>query len=731
MCCGAAFKSQPGNANFNLDNSGIALNQLAFIGYGIAGLGFTALFLLLLTSWRARFQGSQLMWAVGGTALWSLAAASQAGNGVPGLDLVLAFEVVRNLLWIFFFLHLLKPFAAGNALYTRMLGYVKLGCIVLGLLMLVMLIDVPDALAQLRSPEMQREFALVGQLLYAVLGMALVEQLFRNTPIQQRWGIKYLCFGLGALFVFDFYMYADALLFHRLDAAIWSARGFVSVMVIPFIGITAARNPDWSLVVFLSRRMVLHSTTMLSAGMYMLLMALAGYYIKLYGGEWGGVLQIAFLFGAIIVLVVLLFSGQFRARTKVFLNKHFFSYRYDYREEWLRVIGLLAGERSELPLNERVIWALAEIVESSGGLIWIRSEKGNFRLRARFNAQQDVQPSVDAEEPMLPFMAAKRWVLNVDEYRSDPEVYDDLPMPEWILDNADSWLIVPLIHDERLLGFVMLLQPRAPQPINWENLDLLKTVGQQAASYIAFNQAAEALAEARQFEGFNRLSAFVIHDLKNLIAQLSLVAKNAGRHKHNPAFVDDAVATIENAVTKMNRLMAQLKSADITGDSQRVNLVDELNDVVAAKQAGSPSPTLHADVDDAIVLAEPDRLSAVLGHVVQNAQDATPADGIVELRLRVVGDQAIVEVRDTGSGMDAEFIKTRLFRPFDSTKGLTGMGIGAYECREVISALGGQVVVESTPGAGTIFRIMLPLADSLRQAPAEVQLVAEGSTNGE
>ncbi|MDJ0738875.1 MAG: PEP-CTERM system histidine kinase PrsK [Gammaproteobacteria bacterium] len=702
------------------------MSQLAFFGYGIAGLGFLGLFVLLLTGWRARFQGSQLMWAVGGTAVWSIAAAFQAGYGTPGLDLVLAFEVVRNLLWIFFFLHLLKPFAAGNALYTKLLGYVRLGCLVLGLLMLAMLASMPDFLAGLRSPEMQREFSLVGQLLYAVLGMALVEQLFRNTPVEQRWGIKYLCFGLGALFVFDFYLYADALLFHRIDPAIWSARGFVMIMAIPLVGITAARNPDWSLMVFMSRRMVLHSTTLLSAGLYMLLMALAGYYIRLYGGEWGGVLQIAFLFGAIIVLVALLFSGQFRARTKVFLNKHFFSYRYDYREEWLRVIGLLAGERGELPLQERVIWALSEIVESSGGLIWIRGEKGSFRLRARFNCQHIVEARIDAEEPLLAFMASKRWVIDLDEYRADPEVYDDLNIPEWIIGNADSWLIVPLIHDDRLLGMVMLLQPRAPQSINWENLDLLKTVGLQAASYIAFNQAAEALAEARQFEGFNRLSAFVIHDLKNLIAQLSLVAKNAGRHRHNPEFIDDAVSTIENAVHKMNRLMAQLKSADITGESRRINLVDELRDVVDAKQGGSPSPTLQTDVETAMVVAEPDRLSSVLGHVVQNAQDATPPDGDVHLRLRLAGDQAIVEVRDTGSGMDADFIKTRLFRPFDSTKGLTGMGIGAYECREVISALGGQVVVESKPGAGTTFRILLPLADNARQVPPLAQAAAEG-----
>ena len=692
------------------------VNELALYGYGLAAAAFILLGVVLATGWRARFQGSQLFFAVAGSAVWSLLAAAQAGYGVPGLDVVWAAEVVRNLLWIFFLIRLLRPFATGNLIYTRMLGYVRLGCLLLGFLMLMMLVDIPQVADRFRSPAMQREFSLIGQLLYAVLGLALVEQLFRNTPIEQRWGIKYLCFAVGAQFAFDFYLYTDALLFHRMDPSIWSARGFVNAMVIPAIAVTAARNPDWNLPVFLSRRMVLHSTTLFSAGLYMLLMALAGYYIKLYGGEWGGVLQIAFLFGAILVLVTLLFSGQFRARTKVFFNKHFFSYRYDYREEWLRVIGLLAGKGVQLSLRERLIWALAEIVESPGGLLWIRSEKGDYRCRARFNAQHEVEAVIDGKEPLAPFMEIQRWVINMDEYRTAPDVYGDLVLPDWIVENPDTWLIVPLIHDERLLGFVMLLQPRAPQPINWENLDLLKTVGMQAAGYLALNQAAEALAEARQFEGFNRLSAFVIHDLKNLIAQLSLVAKNATRHKHNPEFIDDAVSTIENAVGKMNRLMAQLKSADITGDARRIDLVDELRDVVAAKSAGSPVPELSTQVDEAFVLAEPDRLSSVIGHVVQNAQDATPPDGSIRVVLRVSDDQVIVEVRDTGCGMDADFIKTRLFRPFDSTKGLTGMGIGAYECREVIVALGGQIVVESRPGQGTVFRIMLPLAQT---APAE------------
>ena len=539
--------------------------------------------------------------------------------------------------------------------------------------------------------------------------MALVEQVLRNTPPERRWTIKYLCIGLGAIFVFDFYLYTDALLFRRVDREIWLARGVVNAMVVPLIAVAAARNPDWSLPLFVSRRAVLHTTAFFSAGVYMLLMALAGYYIKIYGGEWGAVLQTAFLFGAGVLLAALLFSGQLRARLRVFINKHFFNYRYDYREEWLRLIEILTGRRSDQPLHERVIFALSEIVESRGGLLWLCDEQGTCRLVAQFNHPEVSLTPQAAGEPLAAFMEERRWVVNLEEYENNPALYGSLTLPAWLERVEDPWLIVPLMYSDRLRGFVVLMQPRAPQTLNWENLDLLKTAGMQAASYIVLNQAAEALAEARQFEGFNRLSAFIMHDLKNLIAQLSLVTTNAQRHKHNPAFIDDAIRTIDNAVTKMNRLMVQLRTAIAPPAAEPVDLAALLEGVVASHRRQQPAPRLDNSVGVLRVQADPDRLAAVIGHVVQNAQDATPPTGEIDISLRSQDGHAIVTVRDTGSGMDETFLRERLFRPFDSTKGLTGMGIGAYECREFVKSLGGWVEVESTPGRGTSFVIGLPL----------------------
>lgn len=688
--------------------------NFALIGYGLAALLFAGFTVLLLLNRAENRQVSVLLFAVLITTLWAGVNGYQAALHQLPAGWIWLLEIFHTLVWLLVLMNLLRAVAAQDSGYARALAagrYVSWG--VAGLMAATLLL--PELLGQvLASIGLATDFQLIGQLILVVFGLALIEQLFRNTPEEHRWGVKYLCFGLGAMFAYDFYLYSDALLFHRLDPAIWAARGAVYTMTVPLLVVSATRNPRWSLPLFVSRRVVFHTTAVFAAGVYMLLMALAGYYIRLYGGDWGNVLQIAFLFGAFWILLALLFSGQLRARVKVFFNKHFFNYRYDYREEWLHLIGLLSGQQTTIPLNERVIWALGEIVESPGGWLWICDDAGNCRFTERFNSPEKELPDVAKESGLIRFLEAKKWVINLDEYSEDPGRYDGLDMPAWLTGVDDAWLLVPLIHDERILGFVLLLHPRAKQNLNWENLDLLKTAGMQAASYLALQQAASALAEARQFEGFNRLSAFVMHDLKNLVAQLSLVAKNAARHKHNPDFIDDAVATIENSVAKMNRLMAQLRTARIEDvDRQLTDLVVVVRDQVDRRKGSRPEPRLVVADDEVDVVAEPDRLGAVIGHVIQNAQDATPPDGDIQINLRAAGGVAMLEVIDNGCGMDKAFIEERLFRPFDSTKGLTGMGIGAYECREFVRSLGGRVRVESEPGKGTHFTIILPQAEKM------------------
>jgi len=692
------------------------ITGLAAGAYALSALLYAFLAILLLTQWRGREKGGYLLTACVVTSFWAAVNAwALTATALPAIILWVA-ETLHGFAWLFFLIAVLSPAVEKGSGTERILNAARLVLLALVAVLLLSLDEASGIGALLARNKASADIKLVGHLLLAVAGITLIEQVLRNTSPDRRPAVKYLAIALGVHFIFDFYLYSDALMFRRLNQNLWMSRGFVHLFSLPLLMVAAARNPDWSLPISLSRRVVLHTSALLGAGIYLLVMALVGYYIRLFGGEWGTVLRTVFLFSAGMILAMLFVSGRLRRHLRVLINKHFFAYRYDYRDEWLKLIATLTGRLSPRPLPERVIAALGEIVDSPGGVVFLVGERGGYRAKGQLEHPPVTLADERHADSLVAFLERTRWVVDIDEYRSRSLAYEGLNLPAWIEQVRNPWLIVPLVHDERLIGFVVLTRPPMPEPLDWESLDLLKTAGLQAASYLALNQAAESLAEARQFEGFNRLSAFVIHDLKNLVAQLSLVVDNAQRHKANPAFIDDAVRTIENSVGKMNRLMAQLRLVAAPPAAELVELGDLLTGVVEAHQRQHPAPRFDGATTPVHVRANPDRLAAVIGHIVQNAQDATPATGQVAVRLEVRGGSAVVVVEDNGSGMDETFVRDRLFRPFDSTKGLTGMGIGAYECRELVRSLGGHVDVQSAPGRGTIFTIALPHASG--RAPA-------------
>jgi putative PEP-CTERM system histidine kinase len=550
-----------------------------------------------------------------------------------------------------------------------------------------------------------------GFLLVAIVGLVLVEQIMRNAHVESRRAVKYLCIGLGVIFAYDFYLYSNALLFQGLNVGLWEARGFVNGLAVPVLAIAIVRDPRLSLDVFVSRRMVFHTTALLGAGLYLLAMGLGGYYIREYGGEWGTVVEVIFLFGAGLVLMVLLFSGRVRASLRVFINKHFFHYKYDYRDEWLRFIQTLSSGQPDDRMRERAIHSIAEIIDSPGGVLWMR-QMNRFVPVASWQMRVSESNVVDSEHPLVEFMRAREWLLDIDEFERDPGLYTNLVIPDWLLNMPHAWLVVPLIVHGHMLGFIVLARSPAQSHFNWEDSDLVKTAGRQAAVHLAQLEASQSLAEAKQFEARNRLSSYVMHDLKNLIAQLSLVVTNAGKHRNNPRFMDDVITTVENSVLKMNRLLEHLQSdsTDVR-EAGLIELCATLDEVVQMMSNGQPVPSLDCQAKGLRIHADKDRCGAVIGHLIRNAQDATPADGRIIVRLFKRDRKAIIEVQDTGSGMDEAFIRDRLFRPFDSTKGKAGMGIGVHEARDYIHRLGGDLEVISRPGEGSTFRVRLPISE--------------------
>jgi putative PEP-CTERM system histidine kinase len=319
------------------------------------------------------------------------------------------------------------------------------------------------------------------------------------------------------------------------------------------------------------------------------------------------------------------------------------------------------------------------------------------------------------------FLRRSRSVINLDEVDVSPEAYDGLYVSTWLRELPRAWLVIPLFLHDDVVGFVVLARSRGKISVNWEVSDLLKTAAGQAVTYVAQAQAADELARAKQFESFNKMSAFVVHDLKNLVAQLTLLLRNAQRHRDNPAFQEDMLSTIESSVAKMNRILMQLRSGGLPIEAAAPVLLDDVvAQAVLSKSMYQPRPTLEITDRVLWVKANAERLERVVGHLLQNAIEATPASGTVTVRVRRTLFQASIEIADTGKGMSPEFIRDALFKPFESTK-KTGMGVGAFESREYIRELGGTMKVTSETGRGSKFEILLPVVAHIR-ADVEVNL---------
>jgi len=556
-----------------------------------------------------------------------------------------------------------------------------------------------------------QDIRIFAHVIFSIVGLILVEQLYRNASLDLHWTIKFLSVGLVALFGVDFVVYSKSLLFAHIDFMLWNSRGFLNALIVPLLAISIRRLQTNSGCNKAPRKALFHTTVLFVTGAYLILMSLAGFYIRDYDGNWGEVAQIIFVFLAIMMLLILLVSGKVRSMTKVYFNKHFFNYRYDYRDIWIELSKTIAQLDSVNKLSGVIINTLMELTETSGGALWLTNDQGDFYLAEEISLTLQSPQLIKTNNSLIQFMKKKQWVIDFVEFSNTPDVYNEVDLSPWLAKDQRISLIVPLFRQHKLVAFVVLAKAKINRQLIWEDHDLLKTVGMQLTNALALSHTSEALFRSRQFEAYNQLSAFLVHDLKNLVAQVALIVKNSEKHKYKPEFIDDSIETLENVVSKIDSILGQLKKGWVKTDViTLINLGEVLEDVILQQQGHKPISHGEMTLDHCEILGEKEKLTAILGHLVQNAQEATEDHGIVQLLLSKDEQYAIIKIIDNGVGMSAKFVAERLFKPFDTTKGNAGMGIGVYEARDYILKYDGVCDVESTLGVGTSFIIKLPLA---------------------
>ena len=684
------------------------INAVGLWSYGSAALAFLVL-TLLAAVWRREVT---LLLACAMTAVWALIVTLFLWSGHVLVVPPAALEVVQCFLWILFLWRFVSSGAQAGG--TRALS------IVVALVAVLSVIMVVGQGIGLIGPDI----GLIYRILLTIVALLFLENLFRNTARVERWRIKFYVIGLGGMFVYDLYYYANFILLTSIEFGHVEARGWAYALAAVLIAIATYRSRVSAPAMLVSRQLAFYSTTVLISGAYIVAMSATAVLIRHFDDAWGTVVQLVFLFSALLLLLVLLSSGAFRAHVKVLIDKHFFSQRYDYRNEWLRFTRAIADSTSRYALPERILHAVADTFESPGAALWLK-DGGAYSVVASWNLAASSFSCAEAEE-MAAFMAEREWVLVLG---SDPESDHQEPavaVPHALTGVESGWVLVPLLHHASLTGFIMLARPRAPKRLTWEDFDLMRTVGRQAAGYLAEQVASLALAQAQQFERFNQRSAFVLHDIKNLVSQLSLLSRNLERHGENPEFRRDMALTLDNVLGKMQQMISRLSARDAEDGSltsSRIDLAPLLREVADSRAAFyGEEGTEHLAVQ-----GDRDRLASLFGHLLNNAQEAVQGveDGWVRMSLLVNNDRAIVEVSDNGPGMDEAFIRDHLFAPFRSTKS-GGFGIGTHQCRVYARELGGDLEVVSSPGAGTTVRVLLPIAAAAGQTLA-AQSVQAGS----
>ena len=636
--------------------------------------------------------------ALGTTALWALAVA-----GIGAIDIVTRIaEAARNLAWLGFMYALVRRDRSGSEHRAVAIIY---GVVALVVLTATALALVEEAVGATVAPQLA-EVRIVLRMMVAIGALLLVHHLYGAVVPRARGGIRLVVLALAAMWGVDLLLYATAYATGSWSGALIAGRGIVVALAAPVFAIAVQRNGDWTLQ--LSRTVAWQTLSFAATLLYAAAMLAATSVIASLSGGDARLWQTAFVFGSTAAGLTLLSSPWAKAWAKVKVAKHFFRHRYDYRAEWIRFTDTLGKPDGAAPLDQRIVKAVADLTDSPAGLLLVPDGTG-LGVGAGWNWEA---PSASASAELATYLSAHGRIVELDAVRGETaDPTDAASVPVWMLDSG-GWVLVPLVHLDRLQGAILLARPPVDRALDWEDFDLLRIAGRQVASYLAEARAQEALAEAERFDEFNRRFAFILHDIKNLVSQLTLTARNAERHADNPEFRADMVATLQDSAGRMNDLLARLSQHHRARaeDLRAVELLPLAERVAARRRTQHPI----AVVGTAGLLAQADaaRLEQVLGHLLQNAIEASPPHEPVTIALSASGKAVSLAVVDQGCGMSPTFLRDSLFKPFVSSKP-GGFGIGAFEAKQLVEAMGGSVAVDSREGDGTVFRVTLPAAHAL------------------
>jgi putative PEP-CTERM system histidine kinase len=666
------------------------------VGYAISASGYALLLLLLLTVRKSGLAKYLLILATAATCLWSIVPFVFSPLSV---EKILLFDNIKNLFWLLFLASCLKDsFTNIIEVLSRKETWLILVMPFIGIAMPLLGI-VPQS------------WQFLLQILIALQVLVLLETIYRQAG-DNKWALKPLILYLAIISLFDFVTFANALMVEQIHVNYITARGFIYSALIPFLVLAIRRVKNWGVEIYISRDIVMHSTLLMVAGGYLFIMAMLGYLIRYFGGQWGGAIQVVLIALSLALLVTLFLSLSFRTQIKIFITKHFFANQFDYRHEWLKLTHSLNTKEFKENVYTTALRGLTQAINYQTGCL-IQAQNGELKVLADIE-----KPDLSENEKIIllafsEHFKSKKWIIDIEELRTKPFVYEGLKINHSLLNAFYFQLVIPIYNDDEFWGMVVMKgSDNTSKDLNWELRDYLNAVNAQVSNFLFHHQAAQEIAENAQFAAFTRMSAFIVHDLKNVLAQIDLILSNSEQHKDNPEFIEDTFETLKHTKARMDKMLLQLteKNATQDGTDSLVSLSKIIKQVVE-QRCVSYLPLANVIINsERLIVLDKEKLCNVIYHLVSNAQQATADDGNVDIIIELSEDNKhmLIDIVDTGTGMSEDFIGNRLFKPFDTTKGNAGMGIGAFDAKAYLDKIGGQLLVQSELDKGTIFTLRIP-----------------------
>jgi putative PEP-CTERM system histidine kinase len=552
-------------------------------------------------------------------------------------------------------------------------------------------------------------------LIIVIVILMKLENTFRSSSGLERWRIKYMLFGIGAILLFYVYILSRRLLYNTIElnniyimsAAILAASILIALSII--------RNKIVDGNLYISRKVIYSSFSLIAIGLYTIIIALSAQILKTFDIQKTLRLDILLIFFASLAMVILFYKESFRRKTKAFINRNFKKSKYVYHDEWMVFSTELSKKISKKEVCESFLKTLTERMFVKHTSIWLTDDSREWLYIIESRNIEKPVVKISRNDKVIQYLYDKNQPVSKSDILSNKAL---LPLGQevtMLLDETKAELLVPIIFARRWVGLLTLGKIQTGENYNEiEDYDLLKSAAAHAASAINNARFVEERMKANEMEAFHRLSSFIMHDLKNTTSMLSMVAENAQKHFHNPEFQKDAIQTISEAVAKMNKMIGNLSHLPDRLELQKKDLdlnglindaVDKLSyngfvEVKIERQLGQ-LPQMRGDAEE---------IHKVVQNLLLNACEAMEGMGQIKMSTELNGDQVVFRISDTGPGMSPEFMENSLFQPFKSTK-RKGLGIGLYQCKAIVEAHEGWIDVKSEPGTGTTFSVYFPISE--------------------